>query len=294
MCFVCVLQKSFVEAADSLVSINLLVVSAVSAFATGAALSGLLVCWIMGCRQRRRSRGSRGGSGGRRRGDKEPGGGGSVMSVSRPVSSDRPRLQAETFFMMPNGWVEAGDLDAGLLPTPEQTPQQQKRPPPGLRLTDSGWDQSQTLLCSAGTPCPLTSSSIYLSSKLLQGGGGRHEDPGGPTLSAERQHFLAQRGGAAVLRNSAVEYRYPLTPQGSPDRRRVVSAPSAQLDFGDALRWTHGGFGFDGSRGTPSGQPHPGTHPYPNLARGLRGYSDVADLGRLLGGLAGDRTQTSQ
>ncbi|XP_029105065.1 semaphorin-6B-like isoform X1 [Scleropages formosus] len=289
-----VLQKSFVEETDRLVSVNLLVASAVSAFAAGAALSGLVVCWIMGRKQRRRSRGPRGLSGGRRRGDKEQCGGASVMSVSRPVSGDRPRLQADTFFVMPNGWVDAGDLDAGLLPTPEQTPQQQKRAPPGLRRADSGWDQSQTFLGSAGTPCPLTSSSIYLSSKLLQGGGRRHDDLGGPALSAERQHFLAQRGGVAVLRNSAVEYRYPVTPQGSPDRRRVVSAPSAQLDFGDGLRWTHGGFGFDGAGGTPSGQPRPGSHPHPNLARGPRGYGDVADLGRLLGSVVSERTEGGQ
>uniref|UniRef100_A0AAR2L368 Sema domain-containing protein n=1 Tax=Pygocentrus nattereri TaxID=42514 RepID=A0AAR2L368_PYGNA len=41
------LQESYVEEPDGLVSVNLLVLSAASAFATGAALSGLMVCWIM-------------------------------------------------------------------------------------------------------------------------------------------------------------------------------------------------------------------------------------------------------
>nr|XP_015221210.1 PREDICTED: semaphorin-6B isoform X2 [Lepisosteus oculatus] len=40
------LQESFVEEPEGLVSVNLLVLSAVSAFATGAALSGLAVCWF--------------------------------------------------------------------------------------------------------------------------------------------------------------------------------------------------------------------------------------------------------
>ncbi|XP_048844856.1 semaphorin-6B-like isoform X1 [Brienomyrus brachyistius] len=304
-------QKSFVEEVDNLVSINLLVVAAVSAFVTGAVLSGLVVCCIMGHKRRPRARGAGAGAVGRHRGDKTPGGSGSVVSVTRPGGpGDRSRPQAETFFMMPNGWPEPGDLDAGLLPTPEQTPQQQKRLPPGLRLSDSGWDQSQTYLGPAGTPCPLTSSSIYLSSKLLQGGGGRREDLAGANFPMERQCFLSlnrpleqmgRGGGGTVLRNSAVEYRYPATPQDSPDRRRVVSAPSAQLDFGEALRWGHGGYAFDSGGPAPPNPGHhrPSSHTHHNAARipGLhqsRGFSNVPDMGHFLGKVARERTPSGQ
>uniref|UniRef100_A0A3B5LQF7 Sema domain, transmembrane domain (TM), and cytoplasmic domain, (semaphorin) 6Bb n=1 Tax=Xiphophorus couchianus TaxID=32473 RepID=A0A3B5LQF7_9TELE len=62
-------QESFIEEPDGLVSVNLLVVSAVSAFSTGAILSGLTVCWIMSHRHRN-SRGS-GANGARRKNDKE-------------------------------------------------------------------------------------------------------------------------------------------------------------------------------------------------------------------------------
>uniref|UniRef100_A0A3B1JR48 Sema domain, transmembrane domain (TM), and cytoplasmic domain, (semaphorin) 6Bb n=1 Tax=Astyanax mexicanus TaxID=7994 RepID=A0A3B1JR48_ASTMX len=51
------LQESYIEEPDGLVSVNLLVLSAVSAFSTGAALSGLMVCWIMTVKHRQRSRG---------------------------------------------------------------------------------------------------------------------------------------------------------------------------------------------------------------------------------------------
>ncbi|KAJ8378696.1 hypothetical protein AAFF_G00237450 [Aldrovandia affinis] len=340
------LQESFVEEPEGLVTINLLVAAAVSAFTTGAALSGLMVCWIMGHRHRRRSRGgavgrSGGGSGGRRsKGEKEQqgmlgqGGAGSVLSVSRHggggVGGERPRSQTDALFVMPNGWAKAADLDLdpGLLPTPEQTPLQKKRPPPGgLRLSESGWDQSQTFL---GPTHSSSSSSIYLSSKLLQGvgvgggGGGvaRRDEPprehGGG--GGERQHYLALsrqqqreqqqqvvgRPGAA-LRNSAGEYAYPATPQDTPDRRRVVSAPSTHLDYGDALRWAHDGFGYGGHAHTHGGHAHsghalpPGHHHYPPasaLARaGLhapRGLADLANLGHLLSKAASERTPASQ
>uniref|UniRef100_A0A8B9JB77 Sema domain, transmembrane domain (TM), and cytoplasmic domain, (semaphorin) 6Bb n=1 Tax=Astyanax mexicanus TaxID=7994 RepID=A0A8B9JB77_ASTMX len=60
------LQESYIEEPDGLVSVNLLVLSAVSAFSTGAALSGLMVCWIMTVKHRQRSRGGGSGPGGRR------------------------------------------------------------------------------------------------------------------------------------------------------------------------------------------------------------------------------------
>uniref|UniRef100_A0A3B1KBE0 Sema domain, transmembrane domain (TM), and cytoplasmic domain, (semaphorin) 6Bb n=1 Tax=Astyanax mexicanus TaxID=7994 RepID=A0A3B1KBE0_ASTMX len=65
------LQESYIEEPDGLVSVNLLVLSAVSAFSTGAALSGLMVCWIMTVKHRQRSRGGGSGPGGRRKCEKE-------------------------------------------------------------------------------------------------------------------------------------------------------------------------------------------------------------------------------
>ncbi|KAK6309077.1 hypothetical protein J4Q44_G00205400 [Coregonus suidteri] len=103
------LQESFIDEPDGLVSVNLLVVSAVSAFTTGAVLSGLAVCWIMSHRHRHRTRGA--GANRSRKGDKEQnmlgqGRSGSVMSVTRTSGSERPRShsQADNPFVMPNGW----------------------------------------------------------------------------------------------------------------------------------------------------------------------------------------------
>ncbi|KAG5847800.1 hypothetical protein ANANG_G00130050 [Anguilla anguilla] len=131
------LQESLMEEPEGLVTINLLVVSAVSAFATGAALSGLAVCWIMGRKHRRpvpagRGRGGGSGAAQRREGAGHAGTGraGSVASVSRHSGGggDRPRSQADALFDMSNGWTKAGDLDPGLLPTPEQTPCRRSAP----------------------------------------------------------------------------------------------------------------------------------------------------------------------
>ncbi|KAI1883185.1 hypothetical protein AGOR_G00242610 [Albula goreensis] len=306
------LQESFVEEPEGLVTINLLVVSAVSAFATGAVLSGLAVCWIMGRKNRRRSRGGSGGrvggsSGGRgRKGEKDQqgmlgqGGAGSVVSVSRhSVGGDGRRSQGDTLFVMPNGWAKPGDLDPGLLPTPEQTPLQKKRPPPGLRLSESGWDQSQTFL--GPLPPHSSSTSIYLSSKLLQGGGVRREEAGDPPqhyLALSRRQEAGVRTGVALRNSAGGEYAYPATPQDSPDRRRVVSAPNTQLDYGDALRWAQEGFGGFGGH-THSHYPpghlglaRPGLHAHPPPQP--RGLGDLADLGHLLSKAASERTPSGQ
>uniref|UniRef100_A0A8C7JC64 Semaphorin 6B n=1 Tax=Oncorhynchus kisutch TaxID=8019 RepID=A0A8C7JC64_ONCKI len=277
------LQESFIDEPDGLVSVNLLVVSAVSAFATGAVLSGLAVCWIMSHRHRTRGAGANRS----RKGDKEQnmlgqGRSGSVMSVTRTSGSERPRShsQADNPFVMPNGWPK-GEMDPGL-PTPEQTPLQQKRPPPSMRDVD--WEQSQTFLTSVGMPCP-ANSVIYLSSKFLQERGGRHEGPGdvGPP-NTERTRYLVlasnrePHGGQprTTLRNSAGEYNYPATPQDSPDRRRVVSAPSTQMDFGEPPRWTHEGLNYNSNNGAPYPSQRPGLiranhHGLRELKRG--GYS---------------------
>ncbi|XP_058876592.1 semaphorin-6B-like, partial [Acipenser ruthenus] len=314
------LQESFVEQRDGLVSVNLLVVSAVSAFAMGAVLSGLAVCWFMGHQHRHCGRSGAGSSGAvRRKGDKEQSMGGSVVSVTRPSGgSDRalPRGQSETLLaplMMPNGWpkgmgVAVGgvpDLDSGgLLPTPEQTPLQQKRCPPGLRLSggDPSWEQSHNYLNTGPGPSSSSSSSsvIYLSSKHLPRES-RHCAQG---EQREPQHYLSlavrERSDrhSPALRNSSGEYPYPVTPQDSPDRRRVVSAPNTQLDFGEHLRWNPESLNFNSNNGSssqssrhsskppPPQHPHSGGHAFHGLLRSshqphppaLNGLSDFSQL----------------
>uniref|UniRef100_A0A7N6AUW3 Sema domain-containing protein n=1 Tax=Anabas testudineus TaxID=64144 RepID=A0A7N6AUW3_ANATE len=299
------LQETFIEEPDGLVSVNLLVVSAVSAFATGAILSGLTVCWIMSHRHRH-SRGS-GANGARRKSDKEQsmlghGRSGSVMSVTRTSGGERRCSQADNPFVTPNGWPK-GDMDPGLLPTPEQTPLQQKR---AMRLPDSDWDQGQTFLTAVGTPCP-NNSVIYLSSKFLHGSGGgggmvRIEDPGEVVLPphTERQRYLilatqrGEHGGSrpsGALRNSAGEYIYPATPQDSPDRRRVVSAPTPHMDYGEP-RWSHEALNYNSNNGAPyhsqrHGLIRPDMH-------GPRGLGELADFSHLLVKNMGERTPSGQ
>ncbi|MGH0182608.1 UNVERIFIED_CONTAM: hypothetical protein FKN15_009398 [Acipenser sinensis] len=310
------LQESFVEQQDGLVSVNLLVVSAVSAFAMGAVLSGLAVCWFMGHQHRHCARSSGAVP---RKGDKEQSMGGSVVSVTRPSGgSDRalPRGQSETLLaplMMPNGWpkgmgVAVGgvpDLDSGgLLPTPEQTPLQQKRCPPGLRLSggDPSWEQSHNYLNTGPGPSSSSSSSsvIFLSSKHLPRES-RHCAQG---EQREPQHYLSlavrERSDrhSPALRNSSGEYPYPVTPQDSPDRRRVVSAPNTQLDFGEHLRWNPESLNFNSNNGTssqssrhsskppPPQHPHSAGHAFHGLLRSshqphppaLNGLSDFSQL----------------
>uniref|UniRef100_A0A7N6FLX4 Sema domain-containing protein n=1 Tax=Anabas testudineus TaxID=64144 RepID=A0A7N6FLX4_ANATE len=230
---------------DGLVSVNLLVVSAVSAFATGAILSGLTVCWIMSHRHRH-SRGS-GANGARRKSDKEQsmlghGRSGSVMSVTRTSGGERRCSQADNPFVTPNGWPK-GDMDPGLLPTPEQTPLQQKR---AMRLPDSDWDQGQTFLTAVGTPCP-NNSVIYLSSNRPSG--------------------------------------------DSPDRRRVVSAPTPHMDYGEP-RWSHEALNYNSNNGAPyhsqrHGLIRPDMH-------GPRGLGELADFSHLLVKNMGERTPSGQ
>uniref|UniRef100_A0A8C1PFS3 Sema domain-containing protein n=1 Tax=Cyprinus carpio TaxID=7962 RepID=A0A8C1PFS3_CYPCA len=267
------LQESFIEEPDGLVSVNLLVVSAVSAFATGAALSGLMVCWIMSLKHRQCSRASGSGMGSRRKSDKEQsmlghGRSGSVISVTRISGSERPRSQVENMFT--NGWPKSGDIDPGL-PTPEQTPLQQKRPTPNVHLTDCDWDQSHTFLTQTGTPCPANSA---------------REQSGRPS--------------APPARNSAGEYNYPATPQDSPDRRRVISAPTTQSDYGEHLRWSRDGLNFNSNNATPSGH-----HPYPIQPRTnaalirpghhtQRGLNEIQDYSHLLVKSVSERNPNGQ
>uniref|UniRef100_A0A8C1YLB4 Sema domain, transmembrane domain (TM), and cytoplasmic domain, (semaphorin) 6Ba n=1 Tax=Cyprinus carpio TaxID=7962 RepID=A0A8C1YLB4_CYPCA len=289
---------SFMDEPESLVTLNLLVIAAVSAFSTGAALSGLAVCWIMGQKHRHRSHSNTPSSSSQRKNEKErcmmgQSRSGSVMSVSRHSGTDRPRSQGETLFVMPNGWVKAGDLDPGLLPTPEQTPLQQKR---GLRLSDSGssWDQSQTFLSSVGTH-----------SKLLQGSSRRHEEAIETGIDRQRYVSLSKYRDQGIrqgtlLRKSAGDYNYPMTPQDSPDRRRVVSAPSTQIEYsGEPLRWTHEGYIFSSHGIPPTGHHYTPASQHPagltrSVLHGSRGLIDRADFSHLLGKGGSDRTPTGQ
>ncbi|XP_051509857.1 semaphorin-6B-like isoform X2 [Myxocyprinus asiaticus] len=302
------LQESFIEEPDGLVSVNLLVMSAVSAFVTGAALSGLMVCWIMSLKHRQHSRGGASGLGTRRKGDKEQsmlghGRSGSVISVTRISGGERPRSQMETMFS--NGWPKSGEIDPGL-PTPEQTPLQQKRPTPNVHLTDCDWDQTHTFLTQTGTPCPANSAVIYLSSKYL-----RQEGSGDVPPHSERQRYLIlshppsqrEQGGrpsAPTTRNSAGEYNYPATPQDSPDCRRVVSAPTTQMDYGENMRWSRDGLNFNTNNATPSGH-----HPYPIQPRTnaalvrpgfhtQRGLGELQDFSHLLVKSVSERSSNGQ
>uniref|UniRef100_A0A672L114 Semaphorin 6B n=1 Tax=Sinocyclocheilus grahami TaxID=75366 RepID=A0A672L114_SINGR len=303
------LRESFMDEPESLVTLNLLVVAAVSAFSTGAALSGLAVCWIMGQKHRHRSHSNTPSSSSQRKIEKErcmmgQSRSGSVMSVSRHSGTDRPRSQGETLFVMPNGWVKAGDLDPGLLPTPEQTPLQQKR---GLCLSDSGssWDQSQTFLSSVGTQCPPPPSTLFLSSKLLQGTGRRHEEAIETGIDRQRYVSLSKYRDQGIrpgtlLRKSAGEYNYPMTPQDSPDRRRVVSAPNTQIEYsGEPLRWTHEGYIFSSHGIPPTSHHYPPASQHPagltrSVLHGSRGLINLADFSHLLGKGGSDRTPTGQ
>uniref|UniRef100_A0A4W5PKB0 Sema domain-containing protein n=1 Tax=Hucho hucho TaxID=62062 RepID=A0A4W5PKB0_9TELE len=317
-----VIQQSLLIEPESLVSLNLLVASAVSAFTIGAALSGLAVCWIMAHKPGNRRHGNNTPQSTiqrQERGMLTSGGGmgGSVLSVTRQGGGDRPCSQGgETLFVMPNGWGKSGELDPGFLPTPEHTPQQKRR---GLRLSDSGsggWDNSQTYLGGStmglASPCPLPcpphpSTAVYLTTRLFQGGGGgRHggeeRGRGGET---PRQHYVCLskprgekgRSGTpkSALRKSAGEYVYPMTPQDSPDRRRVVSAPSAPMEFGEPLplRWPPQEGYILSSQGmvpvppssmpTPNGQQYVAQHHTPGPGRAqLRGALGRGELGELV------------
>uniref|UniRef100_A0A3B4Z5X1 Semaphorin-6B-like n=1 Tax=Stegastes partitus TaxID=144197 RepID=A0A3B4Z5X1_9TELE len=327
-----ILQQSLLIEPESLVSLNLLVASAVSAFTIGAALSGLAVCWIMAHKPANRRHGSTSQSSiqRRERGLLSNGGGmgGSVLSVTRQGGGERPCSQGgETLFVMPNGWVKSGELDPGFLPTPEHTPQQKRR---GLRLSDSnsgGWDTSQTYLgggsVGLGSPCRMP-PSVYLTTRLFQqGGGGRHGGEGRGN-DTPRQHYVclskqekaAKGTPKAPLRKSAGEYVYPMTPQDSPERRRVVSAPSAPMEYSEPLplRWPAPEGYILSSHGMvpvplpPPSMPAPSSQAYvsqqhtPGLSRALlRGALERGELGELvdLSQLmskknCSDRTQTGQ
>ncbi|KAF7695608.1 hypothetical protein HF521_007331 [Silurus meridionalis] len=244
------LQESYVEEPDGLVSVNLLIMCAVSAFTTGAALSALMICWLMTFKHRRRSRSGASSQAGRRHTEREQcmlghGRSNSAISVTRISGVD---AQVEDLFN--NGWPKSGEIQDPGLPTPEQTPLQQKRPVPDVHdhthfhLPDSEWEQSQTFITQTGQ------NMMYLSSDYLQGGdGGQQDDPGIPNV--ERQRYLilphpsnqkdhSRHHQALKARSSVGDYR-PATPQDSPERRKVVSAPNPHSDYANSPHWSQNG-----------------------------------------------------
>uniref|UniRef100_A0A8D0H0G9 Semaphorin 6B n=1 Tax=Sphenodon punctatus TaxID=8508 RepID=A0A8D0H0G9_SPHPU len=245
--------ESFVDEPDGLVSVNLLVISSVAAFVIGAVISGFSVCWFIGHRDRKELA---------RRKDKETilSHSESVVSVSR-LGERRSRgggPPPENLLapLMQNGWpkglikVSQHDLDSGVLPTPEQTPLQQKRCP-----QNCSWEQSHNLINASLRGGEPPSSVILLHA---HGRAGRalpischpmlvdHEldDPASDT--SLDMHYLPVSGGEGPKQQPVPSHRpgmgrssyggeFPITPHDSPDRRRVVSAPSGET--GDSSHW---------------------------------------------------------
>ncbi|KAG5276317.1 hypothetical protein AALO_G00130550 [Alosa alosa] len=205
------LQESFIEEPDGLVSLNLLVVSAVSAFSTGAVLSGLMVCWIMSHKHRQCQR--RAGSGRQRgKGDKEQ----SMLGQGRPA-----RVSDGVTARGGRPGLHAGEPPVhNGLPTPEQTPQQQKRPSPNVHLSELDWEQGQPVLTTVGTPCPPGSTAvIFQRHKYPQGGGGGIGRHGGDDMGPD---MVAQRPGE---RECFLILSHRDAPQGRQQRPPVCAFP---------------------------------------------------------------------
>ncbi|NXK01108.1 SEM6B protein, partial [Corythaixoides concolor] len=272
--------ESFVDEPDGLVSVNLLVISSIAAFVIGAVISGFSVCWFIGHRDRKELA---------RRKDKETilAHSESVVSVSRLGERRSRGGQPGTLLapLMPNGWpkelgkVTHHDLDSGVLPTPEQTPLQQKRCPGTLQ--NCTWEQSHNIINAAlrdpggsGTTVagagrlhsgssrsargiPLSCHTILVDQELeaelsdSSGDGHWSRDPQeGPRT---RQHPSA--GPRRPPRSSYGDFAG--TPRPSPDRRRVVSAPSGEGgDFTEGPPWHPEQLNFNANNGTG----RPGAH----------------------------------
>ncbi|NXG92356.1 SEM6B protein, partial [Stercorarius parasiticus] len=240
--------ESFVDEPDGLVSVNLLVISSVAAFVIGAVISGFSVCWFIGHRDRKELA---------RRKDKETilAHSESVVSVSRLGERRARGGQPGALLapLMPNGWpkelgkVTQHDLDSGVLPTPEQTPLQQKRCPGALQ--NCTWEQSHNIINAA------------------------LRDPGGSgTAGAGRLRAGSSRSARGIplschtiLHPPTATRRPPRssygdfagTPHPSPDRRRVVSAPGGEGgDFTEGPPWHPEQLNFNANNGTG----RPGAH----------------------------------
>ncbi|NXK38815.1 SEM6B protein, partial [Piprites chloris] len=231
--------ESFVDEPDGLVSVNLLVISSVAAFVIGAVISGFSVCWFIGHRDRKELA---------RRKDKETilAHSESVVSVSR--LGERRARGALLAPLMPNGWpkelgkVAQHDLDSGVLPTPEQTPLQQKRCPGALQ--NCSWEQSHNIINAAlrdpgGGPGPAGAG---------RGHGGSGRAPRGIPLSC---HAILHPPAGARRPPRSSYGDFGSTPRPSPERRRVVSAPSGDGgDFTEGPPWHPEQLNFNANNGT--------------------------------------------
>ncbi|KAG8454461.1 hypothetical protein GDO86_000907 [Hymenochirus boettgeri] len=111
--------ENFAEQRGEEVSVNVLVVSSVAAFVVGAMLSGLGVCWASS--QRNKKLQCR-----HRELDTSLMQGGSVQSVSRELG--QPENDPLLTSLIQRNWNPGRSKEhTGIPPTPEQTPQQQKR-----------------------------------------------------------------------------------------------------------------------------------------------------------------------
>uniref|UniRef100_A0A8C0PBX7 Sema domain-containing protein n=1 Tax=Canis lupus familiaris TaxID=9615 RepID=A0A8C0PBX7_CANLF len=237
------LRASLAEERAGLVSVNLLVTSSVAAFVVGAVVSGFSVGWYVGLRERRELA---------RRKDKEAilahGGGEAVLSVSRlgerraagpggrgvggvgGVGGAGGPPEALLAPLMQNGWAKATllqggphDLDSGLLPTPEQTPLPQKRlPAPHPHgLGARAWEHGH----------PLLSASASSSLLLLAPARAPEPPPAAPAAPAAPAPGEPAPDARLYARPGRASHGdFPLTPHASPDRRRVVSAPTGPSD----------------------------------------------------------------
>uniref|UniRef100_A0A8C3J3U7 Semaphorin 6B n=1 Tax=Calidris pygmaea TaxID=425635 RepID=A0A8C3J3U7_9CHAR len=276
--------ESFVDEPDGLVSVNLLVISSVAAFVIGAVISGFSVCWFIGHRDRKELA---------RRKDKETilAHSESVVSVSRLGERRARGGQPGALLapLMPNGWpkelgkVTQHDLDSGVLPTPEQTPLQQKRCPGALQ--NCTWEQSHNIINAAlrdtagsGTAggagrlragsgrsargIPLSCHAILvdqeLEAELSDSSGDGHwgrDPPEGPRTRQQQQQHPPAAGTRRPPRSSYGDFAG--TPHPSPDRRRVVSAPGGEGgDFTEGPPWHPEQLNFNANNGTG----RPGAH----------------------------------
>ncbi|XP_064353592.1 semaphorin-6B [Dromaius novaehollandiae] len=235
--------ESFVEGEpDGLVSVNLLVLSSVAAFAIGAVVSGFSVCWFVGHRDRREVA---------RRKDKETilAHSESVVSVSR-LGERRGRggpPGALLAPLMPGAWppplppaaaaaaaAVPHQLDSGVLPTPEQTPLQQKRCPGAL--PPCAWEQSRELLAAAlrEPPCPAAALLLHAAAAAAP----RARRPRRPERQPDGDLSDSSAEAPPPQAPRRPGPRGDLTPRASPDRRRVVSAPGGEAgDSAEGPPW---------------------------------------------------------
>ncbi|NXN94923.1 SEM6B protein, partial [Rhinopomastus cyanomelas] len=256
--------ESFVDEPDGLVSVNLLVISSVAAFVIGAVISGFSVCWFIGHRDRKELA---------RRKDKETilAHSESVVSVSRLGERRARGGQPGALLapLMPNGWpkelakvTQHHELDSGVLPTPEQTPLQQKRCPAALQ--NCSWEQSHNIINAAlrdpgGAGAGSTSAGTAASARHHHTTGTGRPARGIPLACHAILHPpVATAAGTGSRRPPRSSYGdFAGTPRPSPDRRRVVSAPGGEAgDFAEGPPWHPEQLNFNANNGTG----RPGSH----------------------------------